>query len=107
MRVLLACLNVNGLGGSELYHYELAKELHSLCELTLFTLREIDPNDQVRVKLTDLGIKQTSILPSEGFDIIVVSQPQTTQLILNHYSNTPIVSIIHSFPAIVLQRTSF
>jgi len=96
MKVLLACLNVNGLGGSELYHYELAKELHSLCELTLFTLREIDPNDQVRVRLTELGVKQTSTLPSEDFDIIVVSQPQTTQLILNHYANIPIVSIIHS-----------
>ena len=28
MKILLGCLNANGLGGSELYHYELAKELY-------------------------------------------------------------------------------
>jgi hypothetical protein len=27
MKILLGCLNANGLGGSELYHYELAREL--------------------------------------------------------------------------------
>ena len=31
--------NVNGLGGSELYHYELVKELHLLGhDITLFSL---------------------------------------------------------------------
>ena len=30
MKILLGCLNVNGLGGSELYHYELARQLSIL-----------------------------------------------------------------------------
>jgi hypothetical protein len=101
MKVLLACLNVNGLGGSELYHYELAKELHSLCDLTLFTLREIDPNDQVRIKLNELGIKQvdlSSLNLSDNFDIVVASQPQVNQTMINCFAHSaiPIVSIIHS-----------
>jgi hypothetical protein len=101
MKVLLACLNVNGLGGSELYHYELAKELHPLCDLTLFTMRNIDPKDQVRVKLTELGIKQIDLSTlnlSENFDIIVASQPQVNKTMINCFANTttPIISIIHS-----------
>ena len=61
MKILLGCLNANGLGGSELYHYELAKELYNTgIDVTLFTLREIDNKDQIRIKLNDIGIKQIS-----------------------------------------------
>jgi hypothetical protein len=100
MKILLGCLNVNGLGGSELYHYELAKELHNNdIDITLFTLREIDDKDQIRIKLNDIGIKQVSsknINNKEQFDIIVASQPQVNDFLLNLYPNTPIISIIHS-----------
>ena len=30
MKILLSCINANGLGGSEMYHYELARELNLL-----------------------------------------------------------------------------
>jgi len=100
MKILLGCLNVNGLGGSELYHYELAKELHNNnIDITLFTLREIDDKDQIRIKLNDIGIKQISsknINNKEQFDIIIASQPQVNDFLLNIYPNTPIISIIHS-----------
>jgi hypothetical protein len=100
MKILLGCLNVNGLGGSELYHYELAKELYNNdIDITLFTLREIDDKDQIRIKLNDIGIKQISsknINNKEQFDIIVASQPQVNDFLLNIYPNTPIISIIHS-----------
>jgi hypothetical protein len=100
MKILLGCLNVNGLGGSELYHYELAKELYNNdIDITLFTLREIDSKDQIRIKLNDIGIKQISsknINNKEQFDIIVASQPQVNDFLLNLYPNTPIISIIHS-----------
>jgi hypothetical protein len=100
MKILLGCLNVNGLGGSELYHYELAKELHlSGNDVTLFTAREIDKNDIVRIKLYELGVKQidlTNIDISEKFDIIVASQPQINLFFIEQFPNTPKISIIHS-----------
>ena len=100
MKILLGCLNVNGLGGSELYHYELVKELHGVgIDVTLFTLREVDPTDQVRGKLTELGVKQVdrfTFNPLEKYDLIIASQPQVNQVLINHTSDTPIISIIHS-----------
>lgn len=100
MKVLLGCLNVNGLGGSEMYHYELVRELQNeKHDITLFTLRNIEPQDQVRIKLTKLGIKQVdlnTINISDKFDIIVASQPEVNQYVLQNFKETPIVSIIHS-----------
>lgn len=99
MKVLVGCLNVNGLGGSELYHYELVRELHNEgIDVTLFTGRPADPNDQVRIKLNELGIKQldsTHRIPDE-FDLIVASQPSVNEYLLKTLPNTPIISIIHS-----------
>jgi hypothetical protein len=99
MKILIACLNANGLGGSELYHYELVKELHAVdIDVTLYTERHINLNDQVRIKLNELGIKQLdSSLPISGeFDLIVASQPSVNDFMLKKFPTTPIVSIIHS-----------
>lgn len=100
MKILLACLNANGFGGSEMYHYELARELHQYgVDVTLFTLRSIDANDEVRIKLIELGIRQIdahTIDTSEKFDIIVASQPSVNTFMLNQFKETPIISIIHS-----------
>ena len=100
MRILIGCLNVNGLGGSELYHYELARELALAGnDVDLFTLRPIDYTDQVRAKLLNLDINQVdlrTIDTSKEYDIIVVSQPEVNQFVLNNFNNTPIISIIHS-----------
>lgn len=99
MKVLVGCLNVNGLGGSELYHYELVRELHNEgIDVTLFTGRPADLNDQVRIKLNELGIKQldsTHQIPND-FDLIVASQPSINEYLLKILPNTPIISIIHS-----------
>jgi hypothetical protein len=100
MRILLACLNVNGLGGSELYHYELARELYVAGnEIELFTFRNIDRSDQVRIRLNELGISQTDLLTidtGKKYDIIVASQPEVNRYILSTFKDTPIISIIHS-----------
>lgn len=100
MKILVGCLNVNGLGGSELYHYELARELALAGnDVDLFTLRPIDYTDQVRAKLLNLDINQVdlrTIDTSKEYDIIVVSQPEVNQFVLNNFNNTPIISIIHS-----------
>lgn len=99
MKILIGCLNVNGLGGSELYHYELVRELHNEgMDVTLFTERPIDSKDQVRIKLNELGIKQldsTHFLPND-FDLIISSQPSVNEYLLSIFPNTPIISIIHS-----------
>ena len=98
MKILLGCLNANGLGGSELYHYELARQLDVLGhDVTLFTLRQIDRSDQVRLKLQyvrQLDITNFDI--TEKYDIIVASQPQVNLFMLDHIKDTPIISIIHS-----------
>lgn len=98
MKILLGCLNANGLGGSELYHYELARELQLAGhEVTLFTLRQIDKNDQVRIKLQQVRqVDLISIDLNETYDIIVASQPEVNLFVLKHFKDTPIISIIHS-----------
>lgn len=100
MKILVGCLNANGLGGSELYHYELVRELHNEgINVTLFTAREVDKNDIVRKKLYEIGVKQidlTNIDTTEKFDIIVASQPQVNEFFIQHFTKTPKISIIHS-----------
>jgi hypothetical protein len=98
MKILLACINANGCGGSEMYHYELARELdQSGHDVTLFTLRQIDWTDQVRLKLKHIRqLDTTNLDTTENFDIIVASQPEVNLFVLEHFKETPIVSIIHS-----------
>jgi glycosyltransferase involved in cell wall biosynthesis len=98
MKILLGCINANGLGGSELYHYELARELNEAGhDITLFTLRQIDWTDQVRLQLQHVRQLDTTNLDiTEKYDIIVASQPQVNVFMLDHFKDTPIVSIIHS-----------
>jgi len=98
MKILLGCLNANGLGGSELYHYELTRELDALGhDVTLFTLRPIDWTDQVRLKLEHVRqLDLTNLDTTEKFDIIVASQPDVNIFMLNHFPSSPLVSIIHS-----------
>jgi len=98
MKILLGCLNANGLGGSELYHYELARELDAAGhDVTLFTLRQIDWMDETRLKLQHVRqLDLTNLDTSEKYDIIVASQPQVNLFMLEHFKDTPIISIIHS-----------
>jgi hypothetical protein len=98
MKILLGCLNANGLGGSELYHYELARELDLAGhDVTLFTLRQIDWLDQVRLKLQHIRQLDTISLDiTEKYDIIVASQPEVNLFMLEHFKDTTIISIIHS-----------
>lgn len=98
MKILLGCLNANGLGGSELYHYELTRELEATGhDVTLFTLRPIDWMDQVRLKLEHVRqLDLTNLDTTEKFDIIVASQPDVNIFMLNHFPSSPLISIIHS-----------
>jgi hypothetical protein len=98
MKILLGCLNANGLGGSELYHYELARALDSLgYDVTLFTLRQIDWMDEMRLRIQHVRqLDLTNLDINEKYDIIIASQPQVNLFMLEHFKETPIISIIHS-----------
>jgi hypothetical protein len=98
MKILLSCINANGLGGSEMYHYELARELHLAGHnVTLFTLRQIDWMDETRLKLQHVRqLDLTNLDIDEKYDIIIASQPQVNLFMLEHFKETPIISIIHS-----------
>jgi hypothetical protein len=98
MEILLGCLNVNGLGGSELYHYELARELDIAGhDVTLFTLRQIDWKDQVRLKLKHIQqIDLTNLDITKKYDVIIASQPQVNSFLIEQFKDTPIINIIHS-----------
>jgi hypothetical protein len=98
MKILLSCINANGFGGSEMYHYELARELDALGhDVTLFTLRQIDWTNEVRLKLQHVRqLDPTNLDITEKFDIIIASQPEVNKFMLNHFTSTPIISIIHS-----------
>jgi len=98
MKILLACINANGLGGSEMYHYEMARELDLLGhDVTLFTLRHIDWMNEVRLRMQHIRqLDPTNLDITEKYDIIVASQPEVNLFILEHFKETPIISIIHS-----------
>lgn len=98
MKILLSCINANGLGGSEMYHYELARELDLAGhDVTLFTLRQIDWMDETRLKLQHVRqLDLTNLDIDEKYDIIIASQPQVNLFMLEHFKETPIISIIHS-----------
>lgn len=98
MKILLSCINANGLGGSELYHYELARELDADGhDVTLFTLRHIDWTNEVRLNLQHIRqLDITNFDHTEKYDIIVASQPQVNLFMLETFKDIPIVSIIHS-----------
>lgn len=101
MKILLACLNLNGIAGSELYHYELARELKLLeNDVTLFTLRDIDKQDEKRYLLNKINVRQVdrnNFDVNEEYDIVVASQPEVNAYMLHYQKiNTPIISIIHS-----------
>ena len=98
MKILLGCLNANGFGGSELYHYELARALDTLGhDVTLFTIRQIDWMDEMRLRIQHVRqLDLTNLDINEKYDIIIASQPQVNLFMLEHFKETPIISIIHS-----------
>lgn len=106
MKILVACHRVDEIAGSELYHYELCKELVTLGhQVTLVTSLPVDSpiasTKQYALvpSLLEKGVEIVSIgklVGEEVFDIAVVSQPHVTQAICKIYQELPKVSIIHS-----------
>jgi len=124
MRVLLSCLNFSNYTGSELYNFELAKELiKNNCEVTicstvgeplasrakklgikLFQLNE-PPNFKLGDEQWGFNTPEGQVKSKKGvlypitepnFDIIHTSHKPITEHILKLYPNIPIVTTIHS-----------
>jgi hypothetical protein len=106
MKILVACTRIDEIGGSELYHYELCKELSTQGhDVTLCTYLPVDsPDASTRqystvptllkkgIEILHLG----QLTGSEVFDIGIVSQPHVTQALCNVLPKLNKVSIIHS-----------
>lgn len=100
MKVLIGCITIDSLGGSQVYHYELVKGLHNAgIEVTLCTFKSTDTNGEIAVRLRELGIPHinwSELNSNEQYDLIVASQPEPNEYLLKLYNDTPIISIIHS-----------
>ncbi len=95
-KILIACLNANGVGGSELYHLELVNALSKFdIDLTFSTLVPKTEND-IRKKINN-SVKQIDIANlNESYDLIVASQPQVLTALIQKFPDTPKIAIIHS-----------
>jgi hypothetical protein len=106
MKILVGCHRVDEIAGSELYHYELCRELaiqgHKINLCTQIPVDSPIASTKQYPLVTNLlekGIVIRDIKelkPNEEFDIAVISQPHVTQYLCNVYKDLPKVSIIHS-----------
>lgn len=97
MKLLIACLNANGFGGSELYHLELVNALatHSDYDITFATLtprQDTYTRSKINREVTQINIDDLT----ESYDLIVASQPQVLDALIRKYPKTPKIAIIHS-----------
>lgn len=99
MKILVSCLNMNGVGGSELYHYELLLGLLEFKELDITFATYTQPNLDFHL-FQDLLKKGIKILQlndlKEEYNLIITSQPYPNQFLCYRYPDTPKISIIHS-----------
>jgi hypothetical protein len=105
MKILIACHSIIYPAGSELYHFELCKELSKhIPDLTLVTQNPFDDTTDSKYysivsTLKETGIKLiqlNNLNPDEKYDLIIASQPHINKFVCDFYPSTPKISIIHS-----------
>lgn len=105
MKILVACHGITHPAGSELYHFELCRELsYHVSDLTLAVYNNFESNPHSKYYpmiplLQQSGVKLIHIKnlqPEESYDLIIASQPHINQFLCDLYPNTPKISIIHS-----------
>jgi hypothetical protein len=106
MKLLIACHGVIYPAGSELYHFELCKELSKYVKnLTLATYIDYSPQttDSKYYTLVDTllknGVKLITIdklNPNEKYDLIIASQPHVNKILCEIYPDINKINIIHS-----------
>jgi glycosyltransferase involved in cell wall biosynthesis len=96
MNILIGCLFFKGYTGSEMYVYELAKNLSLLkCRVTIVAA-EISQEMQVRVGRYGVKLIQPSELKCLNFDIIHCQHQPVIEMLLKVYPKTPKLATIHS-----------
>lgn len=106
MNLLIACHSIVHTAGSELYHFELCRELSKhIPNITLATQFDFSTETTYSKyyslvnQLIKCGVKLTTLdklSPNEKFDLIVASQPFVNNFLCSLYPTTPKISIIHS-----------
>ncbi len=107
MKILVACHRIDEIAGSELYHYELCKELVKQGQqVTLATYIPIDSEHSSAKSyplVTNLVEQGVRIIPLQqlavelvDYDLAVVSQPHVTEHVCKVFPTLNKVSIIHS-----------
>jgi len=99
--ILLSAQNLSSIGGSEMYHYELARELNLKgYNVYLYQYNSIIHDiyffNKIKEFCKDIFLRE---IPADFRpDLILTSQPNPTLYILSKYRNTniPILSVIHS-----------
>ena len=98
-KILLTLESFKNLTGSELYVYELAREL-LLCghNVTIAAPKIggeiVDRTVALGAAVTQVNDKGTYIWPR--FDVVHTAQPAPTRWALKHFPNTPIICTVHS-----------
>ena len=63
MKILLSCIDINGIGGSEMYHYELSRGLKKLGhDVSLLVYRDTHTESIIKQKLEILSIIRCLIM---------------------------------------------
>ncbi|MFW6219241.1 MAG: glycosyltransferase [bacterium] len=97
-KILISCLNFNSYTGSELYNYELSKELKQMgCDVTI--LSNLKGGD-LSLKARELGIKTLDFsepLKGLNYDVLHIQHnPIMKNILNNNQLDLPIVTTIHS-----------
>jgi hypothetical protein len=105
MKILIACHGIVYPAGSELYHFELCKELsYHIPNLTLAVLNDFELNPHSKLFpmvqiLKEHGVKLIQLKdidPNEKYDLIIASQPYVNNFLCELFPLIPKISIIHS-----------
>lgn len=105
MKILIACHGISSPAGSELYHFELCKELsRHIPDITLGVYDDFisNPNSNYFPMVGTLkasGIKITQLKDlnhNENYDLIIASQPHVNKFLCDLFPHIPKISIIHS-----------
>lgn len=96
MKVLIGCLFFREYTGSELYVYELAKNLRKKkCSVTIVSA-DISPEMEFRATNVGVEVIKPPQLKGREFDIIHCQHQPVIEMLLKVYPNTPKICTIHS-----------
>lgn len=96
MKILIGCLFFREYTGSELYVYELAKNLKKLkCQVTI-VCAEISVEMQMKALSQDIEVLKPHELKGRDFDIIHCQHQPVIEMLLKVYPNVPKICTIHS-----------